>query len=172
MICHYKAQQWLYADDTSILFSLKSIAKINETVYSDLKRIQTWLVGNKRSLNVAKMHSMILGSSINLKNQHMDNGESEINLHVNEDNLFRIGSNQYLGVQIDSELKWREHINFAIGKISRAMDLLKCAKNYLRLEAVKTIYTSIVEPHFRSCCLVGVVVEKSCLICCKTVLPQ
>jgi len=115
---------------------------------------------------------MILGSSINLKNQHMDNGESEINLHVNEDNLFRIGSNQYLGVQIDSELKWREHINFAIGKISRAMDLLKCAKNYLRLEAVKTIYTSIVEPHFRSCCLVGVVVEKSCLICCKTVLPQ
>jgi len=44
------------------------------------------------------------------------------------------------------------------------MDLLKCAKNYLRLEAVKTIYTSIVEPHFRSCCLVGVVVEKSCLM--------
>ena len=56
---------------------------------------------------------MILGSSINLKKHHIDNGDSEINLHINEDNLARIGSNKYLGVQIDSELKWREHITFA-----------------------------------------------------------
>ena len=48
-----------------------------------------------------------------------------------------IGSNKYLGVQIDSELKWREHITFAIGKISRAMGMLKYAKKYLPLEIVK-----------------------------------
>ena len=72
---------------------------------------------------------MILGSSINLKKHHIDNGDSEINLHINEDNLVRIGSNEYLGVEIDSELKWREHITFATGKISRAMGMLKYAKN-------------------------------------------
>ena len=58
----------MYAEDTSISFSSKSIAEINEAVNSDLKRLQTWLIGNKLSLNVAKMQSMILGSSINLKN--------------------------------------------------------------------------------------------------------
>ena len=58
----------MYADDTSISFSSKSIAEINEAVNSDLKRLQNWLVGNKLSLNDAKTQSMILGSSINLRN--------------------------------------------------------------------------------------------------------
>ena len=39
----------MYADDTIISFSSKSIAEIHETVNSDLKRLQTWLVGNKLS---------------------------------------------------------------------------------------------------------------------------
>ena len=144
----------MYADDTSISYSSKSIAEINEAVNSDLKRLQLWLEGNKLSLNVAKTQSMILGSSSNLKKHHLDNGDPEINLHINEDNLDMIGSNKYLGVQIDSELKWREHITFAIGKISRAMGMLKYAKKYLPLEIVKNMYTSIVEPHFRNCCSV------------------
>ena len=80
---------------------------------------------------------MILGSSSNLRKHHTDNGEPKINLHINEDNLDMIGSNKYLGVQIDSELKWREHVPFAIDKISRAMGMLKYAKKYLPLEIGK-----------------------------------
>ena len=97
---------------------------------------------------------MILGSSSNLKKYHMVNGDSEINFHINEDNLDMIGSNRYLGVQIVSELKWREHITFVIGKISRAMGMLKYAKKYLSLDTVKNKYTSTVAPHFRNCCSV------------------
>ena len=107
----------MYADDTSISYSSKSVAEINEAINSDLKRLQIWLGGNKLSLNVAKTQSMIL----HLKKHHMDNKDPKINLHINEDNLDMIGSNKCLGVQIDSELKWREHITFAIGKISRAI---------------------------------------------------
>ena len=88
---------------------------------------------------------MILGSSINLKKHHIDNGDSKINLLINVDNLARIRSNKYLGVQIDSELKWREQISFAIGKISRAMGMLKYAKKYLQLDTVKNIYTILSE---------------------------
>ena len=84
----------------------------------------------------------------------MDNGDPKINLHINEENLDMIGSNKYLGVQIDSELKWREHITFAISRISRAMGMLEYAKKYLPLDTVKNMYTSIVEPHFRNCCSV------------------
>ena len=35
----------------------------------------------------------------------VDDGDPKINLHINEENLGMIGSNKYLGVQIDSELK-------------------------------------------------------------------
>ena len=118
----------MYVDDTITSFSSKSIAEINEAVNSDLNRLQTWLVGNKLSLSVAKTQSMILGSSSNLKKHHMDSGDPEIIPHINEDNLDMIGSNKYLGVQIDPELMWREHITFAIGKVARAMGMLKYAK--------------------------------------------
>ena len=119
----------MYADDTSISYSSKSVAERNEAVNSDLKRLQIWLGGNKLSLKIAKTQCMILGSSSNLKKHHMDKRDPKINLHINEDNLDMIEANKYLGVQIDSELKWREHITFAIGKISRAMGMLKYAKN-------------------------------------------
>ena len=144
----------MYADDTSISYSSKSIAEINEAVNSDLKRLQNWLGGNKLSLNVVKTQSMILGSSSNLRKHNSDNGDPKINLHINEDNLEMVGSTKYLGVQIDSELKWREHITFAIGKISRAMGMLKYAKRYLPLNIIKNMYTSIVKPHFRNFCSV------------------
>ena len=62
----------MYADDTSISYSSKSVAEINETINSDRKRLQIWLEGNNLSLNVAKTQRMILGSSSNLKKHHMD----------------------------------------------------------------------------------------------------
>ena len=68
--------------------------------------------------------------------------EIEINLHINEENLVRTGSNKYLGVQIDSEIELREHATSAKGRISRAMGMLKYAKKYLLLETVKNIYAS------------------------------
>ena len=159
MIYPVRYKVTMYADDPSISFSSKSIAEINEAVNSHQKRLQTWLVGNKLSLNVVKTQSMILGSSSNLKKHHMDNGDPEINLHIKEGNLDMIGSNNYLGVQVDPGLKWRELITFAIGKISRAMAMLKYTKKYLPLETVKNMYTSIVAPHFRICCSVWGCVE-------------
>ena len=88
----------MYADDTSISYSSKSLAEINEAVNSDLKKLQIWLGGNKLSLNVAKTQSMIFGSLSNLKKHHVDNGDPKINHHITEDNLDMVGSNEYLGV--------------------------------------------------------------------------
>ena len=68
----------MYADDTSISFSSKSTPEVNEAVNSDLKRLQTCLVGNKLSLTVAKTQSMILGSSSNLKKHHIRNCKKHI----------------------------------------------------------------------------------------------
>ena len=111
---------------------------------------------------------MILCSSSNLKKRQLDNGDTEVNLHINEDNLDIFGSNKYLGVQIDSVLKWREHITSGVGKISRAIGMMKYAKKYLPLEIVKNMYTSIIEPHFRNCCSVQGCCGEPCLISCNS----
>ena len=51
----------MYADDTSLSFSSKGIPLINECVNEDLEYLKSWLNANKLSLNVAKIHSLMIG---------------------------------------------------------------------------------------------------------------
>ena len=57
-------------------------------------------------------------------------------------------------VKVDNSLDWKEHIKAVSTKLSRAIGFLKHAKNILAIASLKTLYSSIVEPHFRYCCSV------------------
>ena len=47
-----------------------------------------------------------------------------------------------------------EQIKAVSTKVSRAIGFLRHAKSFLPMESLKTLYTGIVEPHFRYCCSV------------------
>ena len=55
---------------------------------------------------------------------------------------------------MDRNLNWKGHIKAVSSKISRASGFLKHAKSFLTQDTLKTLYTGIVEPHFRYCCSV------------------
>ena len=61
---------------------------------------------------------------------------------------------KYLGVHLDRNLEWKEHIKVVSSKVSRAVGYLKHARSFLPLGALETLHTGIVEPHFRYCCSV------------------
>ena len=58
---------------------------------------------------------------------------------------------KYLFVRVDNSLDWKEHIKSVSAKVSRAIGFLKYAKKFLPQNSLKTLYTSIVKPHFRYC---------------------
>ena len=78
----------------------------------------------------------------------------ELELKIRENRLQVVQNTKYLGVEIDPSLDWKEQIKFISTKVSRAVGFLKHAKSFLPKETLKTIYTGIVEPHFRYCCSV------------------
>ena len=51
----------MYADDTSLSFSSKSIPLINGCVNEDLVYLKSWFNANKLSLNVTKTQSLVIG---------------------------------------------------------------------------------------------------------------
>ena len=51
---------------------------------------------------------------------------------------------KYLGVQIDSQLSWKEHITVALSKISRGVGMQKYSKKFLSLETVQKMYLGVV----------------------------
>ena len=65
-----------------------------------------------------------------------------------------VKTTKHLGLQIDQSLDWKEQIKAVSTKVSRAVGFLKHAKSFLSKETLQTLYTGIVEPHFRYCCSV------------------
>ena len=55
---------------------------------------------------------------------------------------------KYLGVQVDNTLDWREHIKTISSKASRAIGFLKHTRSFLPEDALRTVYTGTVDPHF------------------------
>ena len=50
----------MYADDTSLCHQSNDITQLNKAINNDLRHLNSWLQGNKLSLNVAKTHSMLI----------------------------------------------------------------------------------------------------------------
>ena len=95
----------MYADDTSLCHQSHDLTQLNEAISSDLKKLETWLNGNKLSLNVAKTHSMLIstkqkGSSLRSRNEALE-------LKIRENELEVVQKTKYLGVQKYLRLQFR-----------------------------------------------------------------
>ena len=141
----------MYADDTRIYYSSKSISSINNAVNKDLQSLKSWLDENKLSLNVAKTQSILLGSRYKIRAVEQP-GNQKPSLHIGDEAISIITSTKYLGVQVDQFLNWDEHLVTMTKKVSRGLGMPRYAKRYLPLETVQAIYKSLIEPHFRYCC--------------------
>ena len=118
----------------------------------DLEDLDSWLKGNKLSLNVVKTQSMLVATKP--RHQALNNAAENLKFEIHGSELDVVTKTRYLGIQVDNSLDWKEHIKIISSKIPRAIGFLKYAKNILPIASVKTLYTSIVEPHFRYCCSV------------------
>ena len=142
----------MYADDTSLCFQSKDLSRVNEALNEDLSRLDAWLISNKLSLNVAKTKSMLVSTkakwkALNKPNQNLQAISNGTELEV-------VSKIKLLGVLLDNSLDWKEQVQAVSLKVSRGLGIPKHAKKFLPFSALTSLYTSIVEPHFRYCCSV------------------
>ena len=142
----------MYADDTSIYHSSKDM-QLKTALNEELQRLDRWLQGNKLSLNVAKTRSMLITKK--QKKTYLTASNQALQPSNREEHIEVICHSKYLGVQIDENLTWKNQIKSITERASPAIGFLKYAKHFLPEAIVKTLYTSIVEPHFQYCCSVS-----------------
>ena len=146
----------MYADDTRMTYASKDLNEVKYKINEDLSNIESWLMGNKLALNVAKTQSMIIGS-----NNLLDKVDTTTGFEISNESIEQVPSKKYLGVRIDDKLKWKSQVDALATKISRAIGLIKYAKRSLPLKTIQGLYRSLVEPHFRYCCSVWGCVNKT-----------
>ena len=61
--------------------------------------------------------------------------------------LDTVTEEKYLGITIDKNLKFKEHINLQVKKVNQMLDLIKRCFKHLDTESFTTIHKGIVRPH-------------------------
>ena len=136
----------MYADDTILNAASKSTTELIFRLNEDLKNIKNWLLANKLSLNVTKTEYMFVSTDFRLSNL----GKT-LPITIGDKEIKRVKSTKYLGVYLDENLKWEEHIDNLCLRVSRSINGLKQARDFVSLDVLKTIYNSLIQPIFDYC---------------------
>ena len=105
----------LFADDTNLFYSTRSLLGIETTVRSELELVYKWLCCNQLSLlNVEKPNYVIF---------HAPQKKMiyQVNLSLHNCSLKQENSTKYLGVLIDENRNWKSHVSHVESKIKRGV---------------------------------------------------
>ena len=120
----------MFADDTNFFYSNKNIKLLFKPLNEELKRIQLWFNINKLSLNITKtkysfFHSSACQDRIPLRLPE---------LKINNITIKREPTMKFLGILLDENFNWKEHIKCIESKISKVLEFYTnqefCSTNY------------------------------------------
>ena len=112
----------MYADDTNVSFQSANLNELEEMMTSDLSRLNTWLKANR-----ANTEYMVIGKRQRLAAQDVD----RISVHVDNTVIKRVQHTKSLGLNIDDNLMWKNHISAICKKISSGIGALKRMRRFM-----------------------------------------
>ena len=140
--CLKKTKCILFADDTTIYASGKSLPELYNSLNSDLRIMADWFRANKLSLNVGKTVYMIFNNKLD-----RDLEDAGLLLKLGSEEIKLVTNTKFLGLQIDNKLKWNEHLKHVKSKLSSTLYALRAAKNVFGTRQLQTIYNSLFQPY-------------------------
>lgn len=139
-----------YADDTTLLCNLDSKCNnltVTDKINTELSRVYVWLTVNKLSLNIDKTKYMLFYKP-NRKNI------PKVEPSIANKNLDQVSCFNFLGVNIDSALSWKSHINKISSKIAKSCGIISKLKHFLPKQILMNIYNALLLPHLNYAILV------------------
>lgn len=131
----------LFADDTNMFVTAKTIHELNMKCNVYLHDLNEWFLANKLSLNVAK-------TCYTLFQPHMQShAEQRLDLVINHSKIEHVGCCKYLGVLIDDQMKWKDHIQYVYKKIIKFISIFYKIRDKMPQDCLRSLYFALVHPH-------------------------
>lgn len=141
---HLDGQLFLFADDTAIFYSSPSASTNCEMATSDLSIVNRFFDINHLPLNHEKTKVMHFRTQ-----RSIPENISNISVQLNGEPIQTVSSFKYLGLMLDSNLTWQNHINLIASKIRPVVAIMYRAKQLLPLSVRKMLYSSMIQSHLR-----------------------
>ena len=131
----------MYADDTKV-FSKSDNEELKNKIQKDLDNLTMWADKWQLRFNADKCHVLHLGYRNQHHQYHMRKHDSDESVelaisYVEKD----------LGVLVDNDLKFTQHIESQVKKANRLLGLIRRSFTFMDKECMKLLFTSLVRPH-------------------------
>lgn len=136
----------LFADDTMIRISAKTINEAVWKINYDLQKIYKWLNINKLLLNIDKTKWMLITRKNNIAHMPV-----ELKIEIAGKEIQKVNFIKYLGFIIDDKITLNEQIKQVIKKTARKINFLKRIRNKTTYHTRKLIYITTIDTHFEYC---------------------
>ena len=130
----------LFADDTTIFISHKSLKYMKWCIEEDLQAVSDWFRANKLTLNVGKSAGILFDLKGKSKQKH-------INIQLENEEIPLVNETKFLGVWMDSKLDWHLHADKVLLKIKCNMNLLQQSKKFLPSNCKRILYHAQIQSH-------------------------
>ena len=132
----------LFADDTNLFFTGKNITEMCYTISEELAKLNTWFMVNKLSLNLKKTNFMVLSNS---------REKCDLRIAINNCEIERVHVAKFLGIYIDDNLNWHEHVKHVKRRMAIGLSVLNRLKHVVNSSAMYSLYCTIILPHLNYC---------------------
>ena len=137
----------LFADDTNLLYSNKSLKKINKHINQDLSFLSKLLRSNKISLNTSKTEIIIFRPKRKTIQKHL-------NFRISGQQIKTSTHVKYLGIHLDQHLDWNLNMTTLQSKLNRAIGLLSKIRHYIPKFLLRALYFTLFNSHLIYACQV------------------
>ena len=144
----------LFADDTTILFSSNSLDNLNLIINKELISVNEWIKANKLSLNISKTNFIIF-------KKKLQSPQNFVIVTIENTIIKQVTSTKFLGVNINAENGWKDHINEVTKKISRALGIIRRIRYKLTTKTAMLLYDALILSHITYCNIVWAATYKT-----------
>ena len=132
----------LFADDGTLHISDKNIDTLKDSLQLGLYQAEKWSMSNGMIIHPKKTQSMV----ITTRQKHQI-CPLLLNLTLGKMDIDQTLTHKLLGVQIDSNLDWHQHISSLLKLLSQNVYLLSQLNKYATTEALKVFFDAHINSH-------------------------
>ena len=133
-----KLKFFLFADDTNIYIESDNLRSLEKIMNKELQKLYEWLCLNRLSLNISKTNFVIFHA--------INKPKVPVTILINKQAIDEVKYVKYLGILIDSQLTFKNHIDELTKKISRAICVLYKLRSFVTTKILTNVYYAIVYP--------------------------
>lgn len=137
----------LFADDTTLTVAGSEIGPLLTSLNCELVKFTNWTLSNRLALNANKTNVILFSNRIAVHdiNSCVVLGNSDLDFQFNT---------RFLGVEIDSKLKFCSHISLLSSKLSKTVGIFYKLSNKLSEKTLVNLYYNLFYPYIIYCNLV------------------